>query len=275
MNMFFSAASISDPTLLVLIPSWISLFIGTGGPRRLRAPANAKVMDVCNHEGWSLADPRSEQSLALHAYLTTINLPSVSQSMDSYEWVVEDNSCKGFSTRKTWDALRPRAPLVDWHDSVWFKGAMPRHAFNMWIANLDRLPTKMRLVRWGMNINSTCDLCSLYQETRDHLFLACDYARSIWLATNSRLGLPQIYFTSWSDLISWTKVKNNRSPPTLRKLVAQSVIYAIWKQRNNLLHNQTCITPSILFKEIDREIRNSIIARQLKKRFKNLMGLWL
>ena len=54
--------------------------------------------------------------------------------------------CKGFSTAVTWNALQPRATEKDWVTSVWFKGAVPRHAFNMWVAHLDRLPTRQCLL---------------------------------------------------------------------------------------------------------------------------------
>lgn len=172
----------------------------------------------------------------IYTFLTTINLPTESLETDSYDWSIDGKIVDGFSSKGTWSVLGPRENDVDWYSSVWFKGATPRHAFNMWTANLDRLPTKARLSRWGMNIDNTYGLCSLHQETRDHLFLSCDFAIFIWNAVCMRLQLPQISFTRWSDLISWTQTKHDNSPPTLRKLVAHSVIYAIWKQRNNQLH---------------------------------------
>lgn len=145
----------------------------------------------------------------------------------------------------------------------------------MWTANLDSLPTKSRLAAWGIQINTTFGLSSLHPETRDHLLLTCDYALFIWNVVSSRLHLPHIVFGSWSDLISWTTVRNERSPPTLRKLIAQAVVYAIWKHRSNLHHNQIYVLPSVIFKDIDRVIKNSITARQLNKRFRLLMSLWL
>ncbi|KAG7558393.1 Reverse transcriptase zinc-binding domain [Arabidopsis thaliana x Arabidopsis arenosa] len=250
-------------------------YIGMEGPRSLRVPLNAKVCEVSNHDGWNIADPRSDPALDLHVYLTSIDKPSASKGQDTFDWVVDGNVCAGFSSSSTWSALRPRANAVDWYRSVWFKGATPKHAFTMWIANLDRLPTKSRLFRWGMNIDPTCGLCSLQVETRDHLLLSCDFAKFLWNAVSTRLQLSHLSFQNWEDLLSWLRIKHDRSPPTLRKLVAHSVIYAIWKQRNNLLHNNTAVLPSVIFKHIDKEIKNSITARRLKKSFKNLMSLWL
>ncbi|XP_010490346.1 PREDICTED: uncharacterized protein LOC104768113 [Camelina sativa] len=246
-----------------------------GNGRDLQVLENAKVREVCASDGWIITNPRSDKALNLQIYLTTIQIPHDDQGMDSYDWVVQDHICEGFSSSRTWASVRPRAALVDWFHTVWYKGAIPKHAFNMWVTNLNRLPTKVRLAHWGLNINTTCDLCSSQLESRDHLMLHCDYALVLWEAVRVRLNLPQLSFTSWSDLILWTRTKNCRSPPTLRKLVTQSVIYAIWKQRNNLHHNQAQVLPYVLFKGIDREIRNVIIARRLNKRFEKLMSCWL
>ncbi|VYS51747.1 unnamed protein product [Arabidopsis thaliana] len=208
-------------------------------------------------------------------YLTSIDLPTLSGELDVYDWVVEDKLCNGFSSAKTWAALRPRSDVVSWAKTVWFKGATPKHAFHMWVTNLDRLPTKTRLASWGMQLQTTCGLCSLDIEDRDHLFLTCEFACFLWHTVSVRLELPAFSFVVWNDLMDWTLQRNRRSPPTLRKLIVQSVLYAIWKQRNNFLHNHETILPSVVFKTIDREIKNSITARRLNKRFRRLMTLWL
>ncbi|KAG7530872.1 Reverse transcriptase zinc-binding domain [Arabidopsis thaliana x Arabidopsis arenosa] len=248
---------------------------GSSGPSSLRVPLNATVSDVCNHQGWIIANPRSDQGVSLQIHLSTIALPSDDSGPDEFDWVVENKICKGFSSAKTWAVTRPRAAIVDWWDSVWFKDHIPKHAFNMWIATLDRLPTKTRLSSWGLQIQDTCGLCSLSPESRDHLFLSCDFALYLWNAVSLKLNMQGIHFTLWAELLSWLKSGNRRSPPTLRKLIAQSVIYAIWKQRNNLLHNLVYVLPSVVFREVDREVKNCITARRLNKRFSRLMSLWL
>ena len=88
-------------------------FIGIDGPRSLRVSINATVSNACDVNGWTLADPRTDNAVSLHAYLTTITLPSESTEIDSYDWVVENKSCNGFSSSKTWAVLRHRANGVD------------------------------------------------------------------------------------------------------------------------------------------------------------------
>ncbi|CAN7023994.1 unnamed protein product, partial [Brassica rapa subsp. trilocularis] len=51
---------------------------------------------------------------------------------------------------------RPRAEEKLWAKSVWFSGLIPRQAFIMWLANLNRLPTNIRLASCGLNIQTAC-----------------------------------------------------------------------------------------------------------------------
>lgn len=122
---------------------------------------------------WSLPHPRSQEEVDLHAYLTTITLPLDQNVSDEHEWVVGDSSLHVFRLSATWEVLRPRQDTKDWTDVVWFKGAVLKHSFTMWIANYDRLPTKSRLADWGLPISANCSLSSTFDETREHLLLSC------------------------------------------------------------------------------------------------------
>ncbi|KAG7564158.1 Reverse transcriptase zinc-binding domain [Arabidopsis suecica] len=234
-----------------------SLF-GNEGPRSLSIPYSAKVADACNDDGWILSSPRSDLAVSLHAHLTTIPLPSQVQDKDTFCWIVDGFKCRGFSSPKTWEALRPRELEKDWVSSVWFRGAVPRNAFNMWVTHLNRLPTRARLAAWGVIQSTECCLCSLYPETRDHLMLECVFAATIWREIMSRLTPNHRQICNWSELLSWTRHRTSQAPSTLRKVAVQAAIYHIWKQRNNVLHNNLLVPPSTIFKNIDREVRNTI-----------------
>lgn len=145
----------------------------------------------------------------------------------------------------------------------------------MWISNLDRLPTKLRMISWGLLVSPVCGLCQVDSETRDHLLLTCKYSVIIWTLVHQRLRTPSRVFHNWTDLILWTKRRSSTSPATLRKLVAHAIVYALWKQRNNFIHNLRFIPATIIFKNIDRKIINTINARRHLKNFRNLMGFWL
>lgn len=252
-------------------------WLGETGPSSLRIPLNARVADACNSNGWILAPSRSENALSLQVYLTTIPLPTASadDEEDSFGWYVDDRFFGAFSASKTWEALRPRDTTKAWSTMIWFKGSTPRHAFNMWIANLDRLPTLSRLASWGLNVSNVCCMCSDSVETRDHLFIFCPYTVVIWSAIWQRLRLPNPLFTSWDSLLNWCKVRNASSPQLLRLVLLHALVYTVWRQRNNLLHNQIIVPPITIFKDIDRQVINTITARRHLKKFSRLMSLWL
>ena len=98
------------------------------------------------------------------------------------------------------------------------------------MANADRLPTRSRLVTWGLQVPSTCSLCTTNEETRDHLLFRCAYSREVWNLTIARLSYPS-RLTSWSELLSWIRHSSNAAPSILKKLVVHSTIYNLWGQK--------------------------------------------
>nr|VDD35220.1 unnamed protein product [Brassica oleracea] len=84
-----------------------------------------------------------------------------------------------------------------------------------------------------------------------------------------------VLFHTWEALLSWIGLKTSHCPSTLRKIVVQAVIYRLWRERNNRLHNITQTPPAVSFKEIDRQIRNAILARKNRRNFNNIMSIWL
>jgi len=250
-------------------------FLGPEGPRDVRLPIHSKVIDAVSDLGWSIPSPRSDRAVLFHAFLTTAQVPYFSADEDHFFWVVGNVFSNCFSAAKTWEVLRPRGEEMIWASSIWFKGAIPKHAFNMWVAQLNRLPTRQRLASWGMNISTTCCLCSASTETRDHLLINCHYSAAIWRLVLLRLNPQRQGFLSWDELLSWTRLHSTAAPSLLRKLVAQATVFHIWKQRNNSLHNNLLLPHQSAFKLIDKEVRNSISAKRHRKHFSNLMLLWI
>ncbi|CAG7889359.1 unnamed protein product [Brassica rapa] len=58
-------------------------------------------------------------------------------------------------------------------------------------------------------------------------------------------------------------------------LVVQSLIYSVWRQRNNMLHTNCITSPLVVFKDINRQVINSIYALRHKTKFRNLLSIWL
>lgn len=215
--------------------------LGAGGPRALRVRKEAMVADAITGSSWSLPHPRSEQEVELHSYLTTLALLLPNNVDDVYEWKAADYPLNVFNSQATWEVLRPRQVTQVWHDIVWFKGAVPKHAFTMWVAKYDRLPTRARLASWGLAIPIACSFCNTVPESRDRMFLSCQYSYNVWSLVFTKCSPPQQRLADWAELLSWIRVTRSRRNLLLQKLASQTVVFHLWKQKNNLIHNNVSL----------------------------------
>lgn len=134
--------------------------------------------------GWNICGARSPQSEQLQIHLTTLSNPRLSSFDDSYCWRINDQELSSFSAKKTWESVRQREEEKPWTSNVWFKGSIRKYSYTMWLAHLDRLPTRFRMVIWGLNTSSNCCFCDLELECRDHLSLLCeDSFHQVWLSS--------------------------------------------------------------------------------------------
>lgn len=179
-----------------------------------------------------------------------------------------------FSSKLTWEFLRPKLPLIPWTRSVWFKGCIPAHAFTFWVANLDRLPVRQRLVSWGLNVPDTCILCNQATETRDHLFLECDYSKHIWTLVFSKLGSTHSGLRSWSELVDWLQKAGGTRLYTIKHITVQAVIYLLWRERNSRLHAGSPQPHFAVFKQLDRCIKDIALGRSDRKCFRTMLSIW-
>lgn len=121
-------------------------------------------------------------------------------------------------------------------------------------------------------INTSCLLCNQRDENKDHLFLRCPYSEQVWMLVTRRMVYSFLFYT-WTSLIEWLDMKDSTCPLMLWCLV-HCTINRLWIKRNARLNNTTSTTPPILFKGIDKLIRNAISARRGQQKFRNLMRLW-
>ncbi|XP_013601198.1 PREDICTED: uncharacterized protein LOC106308597 [Brassica oleracea var. oleracea] len=249
--------------------------LGQTGPRDLMIPLSARVCDACNDTGWLLRGARSDAALELQTHLTTIHLPMRNSPPDLVYWYINNESLEAFSASRVWDAIRHREPPHQWTASVWFNGRVPRHAFNFWIAYHDRLPTKSRLAAWAINISTACILCNSAMEDRDHLFLRCPTSEVIWACVLRRLGAHHHSFHTWTAMMDWLSLNDSRTITLLKRLASQATIYNIWTERNRRIHDNVITPPAMIFKTIDRSIRDVILGKRNNSNFRKAMELWL
>ncbi|XP_038994315.1 uncharacterized protein LOC120118315 [Hibiscus syriacus] len=104
------------------------------------------------------------------------------------------------------------------------------------MALLDRLPTKDRLKHFGFDIDDKCVLCNDSMETRDHLFIQCPLAISLWDAVIILNGMRMTSRT-WGNHLAWAcdAWKGRSLLTTILKLAWTTFIYTVWEERNKRL----------------------------------------
>ncbi|GAB2283722.1 hypothetical protein Dimus_039622 [Dionaea muscipula] len=160
-----------------------------------------------------------------------------------------------FFPQSVYRMLVPQPKPMPWWRLIWSRPIFPRHSFVLWLASRGKLSTKDRMSRFGIPIDGLCVLCTQAEETHDHLFCCCDFAKEV--LGGALLGVklrPRTY--DWCYLMQWllkvAKGKSGRAGKT-RQIFA-AVIYGIWMERNVKIFQETAMTPGELINKILRSL---------------------
>ncbi|XP_016691291.1 uncharacterized protein [Gossypium hirsutum] len=94
------------------------------------------------------------------------------------------------STSQLWEAIRTRGVKVECQCLLWFPLHIPKHSLIAWMVIFNRLPTRDRLLAFGISIDTCCFFCMDAAEKCDHIFFECSFSRKVW---QSILCLCSIY----------------------------------------------------------------------------------
>ncbi|XP_038993013.1 uncharacterized protein LOC120116661 [Hibiscus syriacus] len=150
-----------------------------------------------------------------------------------------------------WDAIRLKKAIVPWQKIVWFPMHIPKHSLISWMAFLDRLLTRERLNRIGLITDCKCIFYDDHLETRDHIFLLCPMATSIWKNVFSLSGL-HFYPCPWDTFCARasTTWKGKSMLTLILKLSFNATIYLLWEERNKRMFQGRSKNAQELFHDI-------------------------
>lgn len=135
---------------------------------------------------------------------------------------------KGYSARSGYEWLRGDHNNVTWDSWVWNRFNIPRHSFIAWMDQWKRLPTKDRLIKFGMRVDPMCFLCQSDSENSDHLMIQCPYSIDCWKLLLDRFGSAQS-FSTHSELSSWLeKPCSGKFRKKVLQACAIALIYQLW-----------------------------------------------
>ncbi|XP_039012131.1 uncharacterized protein LOC120141273 [Hibiscus syriacus] len=150
-----------------------------------------------------------------------------------------------------WDLIRCKGQTVIWHKLIWFPSHIPKFSLIAWMALLNKLPTRDRLLKMGINTDSICVNCSTSYETRDHLFSQCTMAVELWNSILKLNGMNTT-FLSWDEMVikACSLWKGRSLLTTILKISWTVVIYTLWQERNQRIFQGRSRTLGCLLKEV-------------------------
>ncbi|XP_077247863.1 uncharacterized protein LOC143887636 [Tasmannia lanceolata] len=153
--------------------------------------------------------------------------------------------------------------MVLWHNSVWFSGNIPKHAFTCWQAIISRLLTNDRLIRHGLRISPNCFLCLHSAESANHLFFDCGFSKWIWGTILRNLNFKRKILNLHLEE-EWirSKFKGNGQLSTAIRLLFQATIYSIWSERNERAHNKPGKHKQHVLSHILSLVKSKLVALQ-------------
>lgn len=172
--------------------------------------------------------------------------------------------------------LRGIVEVVTWARAIWISRGIPRQSFHAWLVALNRIPTRDRLIGWGLQFPLICLLCNTTDESRDHLYWGCNFSYQLWSLVASRCRINPL--RSWES--SLNQMKTLPPPNKTRSLTLlgwQATIYWIWNERNQHLHANRFRSVDSLFSSIDHQVRNKIqsFRESHPTRCSEMMQLWI
>ena len=82
--------------------------------------------------------------------------------------------------KQIYDYLRRKKIRPEWRCLMFKNAARPKAYFTLWIMLNRKLAIVDMLAKWGMVLDKTCVLCKSANESIDHMFIQCHYAKKVW-----------------------------------------------------------------------------------------------
>jgi hypothetical protein len=156
---------------------------------------------------------------------------NLNQQQDKFIWALAANGI--FSVRSMYAFLINNGIRVS--QGIW-KAKLPmKIKVFMWYLKKGVILTKDNLAKRNWRGNTNCSFCGL-QETVNHLFFKCAYARFLWTAVHMFFGIPRpLNIENFFN--SWLKTGNNDFNRGL--LVAASALcWSLWITRNEIVFDK-------------------------------------
>ncbi|XP_074298502.1 uncharacterized protein LOC141629387 [Silene latifolia] len=124
-----------------------------------------------------------------------------------------------------------------------------------WLLAHGAFKTKVKLIRYGVDIDDSCWLCGQASEDLDHLFFGCDYSTRVvqQLQQETGLMLPVCNALDWCMQDMGTKMQRG-----VRAGLIVGTVYHIWHHRNKCRNEGVLLRPQQVASNIVEEMKMRI-----------------
>ncbi|XP_022019238.1 uncharacterized protein LOC110919272 [Helianthus annuus] len=186
---------------------------------------------------WRSVPSSLEEVNELFALLADVHEYKWEEGNDKWKW---DPGKDGIFTVKSAKILMSEGLMAGNLQIVDWRGWTPlKCKILAWRIGLDRIPTKMNLIKRGMALDSLdCPMCDAGQESTLHLFTGCIFSTEVWARLEAWCRLPPTMLFEVADLVRLT-VDQSKSKKEGR--IIQSIMYTamwvLWNERNDRIFN--------------------------------------
>ncbi|XP_060170842.1 uncharacterized protein LOC132601795 [Lycium barbarum] len=143
-------------------------------------------------------------------------------------------------------------PRVPWKCFMYRNDARPKSRFTTWLQLQGRLLTTDRLLKWGIDVNSKCCLCQLYDESREHLFVQCQLSRNMWDRALNWMQSQPYNASTWEQHLNWaiSRAKGKSQTAQIFKMLYTEITHALCIERNLRIFEKKSRPWETIMKEI-------------------------
>ncbi|XP_020267043.1 uncharacterized protein LOC109842598 [Asparagus officinalis] len=185
----------------------------------------------------------------LHSHLENISLGG-SQEHDVLHWPLLSTGI--FSVKSFYSFVSSGGQKSKFFNMIWKSSIPLKVKVHLWIISKRKLNTKDILIKKGWSGDPLCPLCLGENETHDHIFIHCPFAREVW-----KFLLPSFPANNWplstEDLLL-LHIVPNISPDikAIWKILLPCFCWRIWFCRNSLVFKDIQLNPMHTASDIAR-----------------------
>ncbi|KAJ0941167.1 putative RNA-directed DNA polymerase [Helianthus annuus] len=205
--------------------------------------------------GWA-KDPASAGEWAELGHMMRL-LQQVEMSGHGDKWVWPNDAGESFSTRCIRKEIEVKSSVFsDGGKFKWNSWAPPKVNYLGWRAELGRLAAKVKLAEKGLYMPDVfCSRCGLREETSDHIFTDCLWAKCVWWNVYRWIRIPVLcQAVTVGDILNhiMAQVGSKRWKKAVH-MVALGCLWRIWLARNDKEFNGKMVPVKRIVESIKEE----------------------